>query len=221
MSTKRFFETPDFLATRVFLHEPDQTKEIERAGKRVKVGNDKYKVEGYFDPTTPKAREFIGALISYLTDDVGLPSETAREIVGLRLRTRKSVTEAAMRKAKGGPLSAAMTKLAEAVPETWRQIGAATAYGPVSIANERGTQVSKAEVFAGCTLAASVSPNVYQSELHDGADRLSFWLGPVFFVKTGPRLFGGGPDARLTFASRIHGGVSDRNVADGLEDIHI
>ena len=201
MANAHYLESPDLLVTRAFTHTPDTCRRVrDSRGKEITVGDDKFKVVGYFDPASPSGKEFLTKLLTILTNDVGIPAAEAREAVRASLPTLAEASEKTRQ------------ALAGKVPDTWRRIKAASSYGPLAVIDTRGVAVAEGGLYEGCTAAVSLRVNPYESQLHGGAWRVSFWPGPVLLVQTGERLFGVNP--KVTFAHRLSGGVSNAKVLD-------
>lgn len=210
-------ETPELLVTRAALLEPDTARKI---GNKV-IGNDKFRLEGFFDPTTSEGQAFVKAVMAAVKE----ATEDAAAVVRAAFPTVEELIEAARsRKVKTEEDEtakrrriAAMEKIAARSGARARRLRASTSYGPVSVVLANGRDAAAKDIFPGVTAVAQVTPNVFAAEFKGGEDMLSFWLGPVLIVRSGERLFGGGPNARDVFAARISGGVSDLDL--GSEEV--
>jgi hypothetical protein len=210
-------ETPELLLTRAALFEPDQPRKI---GNKI-VGNDKFKLEGFFDPASAEGRDFLKSLVQ-TAKSAGV--EDPASVIRAAFPTLDELADAATRKrarndgeeAAHAKRLAALDKITERLSGGARRLRASTAYGPVSTALANGRDAMAKDVFPGVVVIASVTPNVFQAEFKNGEDMLSLWLGPVLIVRTGERLFGGSPQAKSVFAARLSGGKSNVNLDDDV-----
>lgn len=184
--------TPPFRATRVNLFEPDKQRKMPD-GKI--VGNDNFKVQGFFDPATKVAGDFLRTLASGYISGKGISGEAAKAALNLCFPLVSSL------KARG-------KKVPDAIPENYRRLQASTKYGPVEVVNRAGQPITSSTlVFPGVWLIAQVNPNYYEDQ-KTGMPLLSLYLGPVMLDKADTRIsFGAAVSARQAFA-HLTGGQS-------------
>lgn len=185
MAQTEYFFTPRLRVVMAFLSKPDERRKLPN-GKV--VGNDKYKIRGYYDPDTEEAKEFHAAGIRFLKEaGVENPKEALRQSLPL----------------------AGDTKAPEGIPSNWRRLTASTQFGPVEAVDRSGKDVADPSFYAGVWAIAQVSFFKYEDQKTDEG-RLSFRLGPVLLDGPGERLkVGSRPSAKEVFGSRLTGGVSN------------
>lgn len=194
--------TPVFRAVRVNLFEPDKQRKMPD-GKI--VGNDNFKVQGFFDPATKPAGDFLRTLAQGYVAAKGISPDAAKTALNLCFPLVSAL------KGRG-------KKVPDAIPDTYRRLQASTKYGPVEVVNRAGQEVNATAVFPGVWLIAQVNPNYYEDQ-KTGMPLLSLYLGPVLLDRPDTRIsFGAVVSAKQAFA-HLTGGVSNVDPFAGDDDV--
>ena len=216
-----FCFTPSIRVTRNNLWRPDAVTKT-KSGKV--VGNDKFKVQGFFDPTTPEAKAFFAAAKTALLDKFPGADETEiKAALSASLPRASALRDRARAKAKREGKdadTAAAWAVPEGIPDEFHRVSASTAYGPVEVVNRRGASVKEPEFFPGVWAIVQVTPNPFTDEKENEA-RISFYVNSALLDKPGERLKtpkGAAVPAKAAFA-HIIGGTTDADpFADGPDD---
>jgi hypothetical protein len=193
-----YFFTPEMRVTLVYTHEVDAIRKVKtKDGKTKTVGNDKYKLRGFFDPESPTGVAFL--------------AEASKALRAY------GVTEADARKAalrRSFKLRSEDKSAPDAIPETWRRLTASTQFGPVEVIDQTdGEEVPKTRFYPGCWAIAQVSFYVYEDE-RTGDVAVTCRLGPVLKTRDGERLSGAGrPSAKAIYAGHV-GVTTTKNLLD-------
>jgi hypothetical protein len=185
-----------------YLDKVDETRKIKtKDGKTKTVGDNKYKLRGFFDPTTEDARAFL--------------REAAQALVTAGYTDKDKNKEALNR---CFPLNGSLKAKQAGIPDDWRRITPKTGFGPVEVVDRNDRDVPPAQVYPGCYVIAQVSFFVFEDE-KTGEPNVSLRLGPVLKEKDGERLATGSrPSARAIFRGHM-GTVTNANpFGDDEED---
>lgn len=203
--TTAYHFSPLLRVTMNYTAEVDKIRKVKtKDGKTKTIGNDKYKLRGFFDPDTEAGKNFL--------------AEASKALLAFGV-TDKDARKAALR--RSFKLRSEDKTAPEAIPATWRRLTAGTQYGPVEVLDQQsGEEVPPARFYPGCWAMTQVSFYVYEDE-RTGEPGVSCRLGPVLKTKDDTRLGGGGrPAARSIFAGHL-GSITNKNPfgnEDGDED---
>lgn len=173
--------TPSIRVTLAYLHKPDARKKLPN-GKV--VGNDKFKLRGFFDPKDPATKVMLDACRDALI---------AAGVKGDQVNAAILASFPLASEVKGTP---------DAIPATWRRLTASTQFGPVECIDRQGREIAEAQFFPGVWAIANVSPYAYDDE-RTGQPRVTLRLAAVLLDKPDARLGGGRPDAKSVFAGMV------------------
>lgn len=137
--------TPVFRAVRANLFEPDEPKKLPDG--RV-VGSGKYNIVGFFDPSQPKARQFLDSVVEYAQKAGHLSRDAAYDVVHGALPTAAALRENG-------------SKVHDAIPDSYRRIRASSRYGPIRTLRRNGSDATKSDVYPGVWLVGYVKPSLY------------------------------------------------------------
>lgn len=179
--TNTYCFTPPIRVTMAFLHKTDARKKLPN-GKV--VGNDKFKLRGFFDPKDAATRVMLDACVAALT------------AAGVKQDQVNAAILASF------PLATECKNTPEAIPAGWRRLTASTQFGPVECIDRQARAVAEAQFFPGVWAIAYVSPFAYDDE-RTGQPRVSLRLATVLLDKADARLGGGRPDAKAVFSGLV------------------
>ena len=177
--------TPVLTVIRWNLSEPDEQRKLPTGQT---VGDNKYKIVGFFDPDSPDGRAFVSAVTKIIG---GGPK--AKEALEMTL-----------------PMNKDLNRPIPEIPENWRRLTAKTQYGPIEVIDRSGQVVKEPdrEIYAGTFMRAAVLLIPFDDPRLRGAKNATAVLKTAILLGGGElirRGGGGGPsvDPRKLFASEI------------------
>lgn len=173
--------SPIIRVTRWAFEKPDEQRQLPNGQT---VGDDKFKVVGFFDPTTAEGAAFV----KKVTDFLGSPKPKAALDQTL-------------------PVHDDLPRKIEGLPGGWMRLSAKTKYGPVEVIDRAGNVVRNPDrtIYAGACMRVAVSFFLFDDPRLRGAKNISFALKTAILLDGGEPLSIGGPriDPRDVFAAEI------------------
>lgn len=172
--------SPVLTVTRWALSQPDEPSKLPDG--RV-VGDEKYKLVGFFDPSSVDGQAFI-----------------TKAIDALKAEKVKGAEELALFNL---PLNSELARPIEAIPETWRRLTAKTKFGPVETIDKTGRALDGDKtLYAGAHVRAAVTFYIYDDQRNRGKKAVAFRLQSVLYLPGGERIqVGSRPAAKDVFGA--------------------
>lgn len=174
--------TPVVTAVRYALTKPDEP--IKLPDGRI-VGDEKYKLIGFFDPTSDEGETFIAKAVAALEKE---KVKGARENVLFNLPENRELAN---------PLAD--------IPEHYRRITAKTKFGPVETIDKTGRALDgDTALFPGAKVRLGVTFFLFEDQRQRGKKSVAFRLQTVLVLPGGERIrVGNRPAAKTVFASLL------------------